>query len=200
MKKIAILTAVFLTVSSTLFAASSFGNSSRNAGPDFDIKKVDVSFVQTPEYQVVPPVRLSKPQKWMQVEVTFDAKPEVTDELTFTYYILFAKRLFVGKISHVSIQKGQGLHSVAYIAPRTIAQILNGKQLNASELENVSVTITMPSMAAVLSTKSWKTSKGEWWSNLKQEEGFVLNRSQTPFAPLAWDYYEALKPASSTAK
>ena len=200
MKKFLFLTVALLAVGTSLSAAG-FGKSNgsgNSSGPDFDIKKVDVAFVSTPEYQVVPAAKQSRAQKWMVVEVSFDAKPDVTDELTFNYYIIFAKRLFVGHVSHVSIQKVRELHSVAYIAPKTIAQILGGKQVNASDLENVSVTITLPSISAAVATKSWKPSKGEWWSTMKQEEGFVLNKSQTPFAPLAWDYYEALKPAAAS--
>ena len=175
----------------TALAASAF------AAGDFEIKKVSVEFVNTPQYSVNPAAKQSPPQKWMQVEVAFDAKPDFTDELAFNYYILFAKRLFVGHVNHVSIQKGRDLHSVAYISPKAIAQIMGGKLPNGSDLENVAVTITKPGVAAPLSMKGFKPSTGEWWANMKAEEGFVINKSETPFAPLAWDYYEALKPATS---
>jgi hypothetical protein len=39
---------------------------------------------------------------------------------------------------------------------------------------------------------SWK-GKGQWWSTMQQVNGYVLNKNETPFAPLAWDYYEAIK-------
>ena len=187
MKKLTLSTLALFAAASTLLAAS----------PEYDVKKVDVSFVSTPEYQVNPPAKQVRSQKWMVIDVTFDAKPEFTDELGLNYYVLFAKRLFVGHISHVSIQKGRELHSVAYISPKSIAQILGGKQPNGSDLENVSVTITKPGISETVSAKSWKPAVGEWWGRMKQEEGFVLNKLQTPFAPLSWDYYEALKPAAS---
>ena len=161
------------------------------------MKKVDVAFVSTPEYQVNPPAKQVRSQKWMVIDVTFDAKPDFTDELNLSYYVLFAKRLFVGHITHVSIQKGRELHSVAYISPKSIAQILEGHQPTAADLENVSVTIGKPGISEIISAKSWKPATGEWWAKLKQEEGFVLNKLQTPFAPLSWDYYEALKPAAA---
>jgi len=186
MKKLMLLAVAAVAMAPRLFASG-----------DFEIKKVDVAFVSTPEYQVNPPAKASRAQKWMQIEVTFDAKPEFTDELTFNYYVLFAKRLFVGRVNHVSIQKGRDLHSVAYVSPKAMAQILEGKQLTGTDLENVSVTISKPGVSQPLSDKSWKPSNGPWWSSMKQEEGFVLNKSETPFAPLSWDYYEALKPAQT---
>ncbi|MEI6350866.1 MAG: Amuc_1102 family pilus-like protein [Verrucomicrobiota bacterium] len=181
----------YFALSLAAFSASAF------AAGDFEIKAVSVAFVPTPQYSVAPAQKLVPPQKWMQVEVAFDAVPEFTDELTFNYYILFAERLFVGHVSHVSIQKGRDLHSVAFISPKAIAQIMKGKTVSNSDLKNVSVTITKPGVSAPLSMKSAKASIGEWWAQMKAEEGFVVNKSETPFAPLAWDYYEALKPATS---
>jgi len=187
MKKVALFALTMLAAAAPVFSAPA----------EYDIKKVDVSFVSTPEYTVNPPAKQVRAEKWMAVEVTFEAKPDFTDELAFNYYILFAKRLFVGQVHHVSIQKGRDLHSVAYISPRGIAQILNGRTPTASDLENVSVTITKPGISAPIAAKSYKPSQGEWWGVMKQEQGFVVNKSETPFAPLAWDYYEALKPAAS---
>ena len=185
MKKLALFALTLLVAAAPVFSA------------DYDVKKVDVAFVDTPAYTVNPPAKQVRSQKWMAIEVSFDAKPDFTDELTFNYYVLFAKRLFVGQVHHVSIQKGRDLHSVAYISPKAIAQILGGRVPTTSDLENVSVTVTKPGISAPISVGSFKPARGEWWGTLKQEPGFVVNKSETPFAPLSWDYYEALKPASS---
>src|SRR5690242_3215967 len=131
MKKLTLSACALLALVAPLFAA----------GPDFEIKKVDVQFVSSPEYTVSPPAKLVRSQKWMSVEVSFDAAPEFTDELTINYYILFAKQLYVGHVSHVSIQKGRDLHSVAFMTPKAIARALNGKAPTATDLENVAVTI-----------------------------------------------------------
>lgn len=187
MKKLTLFAFTLLALAAPVFAAT----------PDFDIKKVDVSFVATPEYTVTPQARLVRAEKWMVTEVTFDAKPDFTSDLVVNYYIYFAQRLFVGRVQHVSIMKGRDLHSVAYMSPKSLAVILNGKQLAPSDVVNVSVTITKPGIAAPISVKSWKPANGEWWASMKQEEGYVVNKSETPFAPLSWDYYEALKPAAS---
>lgn len=188
--------AAWTLVLMTAFAAPAF---SQKAGkPDFAIRDVQVSFEPSPSYSVnTPNKQATNPGKWMIVEVTFDAKPDFTDELAFNYYILFANHLLVGHVNHISIEKGRGLHSVAYVSPKGIAKLLQGHQFTASDLANVSVTITQPGIAAPIAMGSYKPSRGEWWATMKQEEGFVVNKSETPFAPLFWDYYEALKPASA---
>ncbi len=184
MKKFTLFALALLAVAIPAFAAA-----------DFEIKKVEVNLVTTPEYQVNPPAKQVRSKKWIAIDVTFDAKPELTDEIQINYYVYFNKRLFYGQVNHVAIMKGRDLHSVAYISPSAIAQILQGRQLNLSDVENIAVTITAPGIGAAISEKTLKPGTGKWWEALKREEGFVLNKSQTPFAPLSWDYYEALKPA-----
>ena len=37
----------------------------------------------------------------------------------------------------------------------------------------------------------------QWFSALPALTGFVLNKNETPFAPLFWDHYEQIKPAGA---
>ena len=91
-----------------------------------------------------------------------------------------------------------GLHSVMYISPKTLMRVMQKKQINIAALPitQVTVTITKPGVAAVLAMGNLKgAGRAEWWTTMKQEEGFLINKSETPFAPLNWDYYETVKPA-----
>ncbi len=50
------------------------------------------------------------------------------------------------------------------------------------------------SKGQVLVTRSFKArGDQQWWQNLQQVTGKVLNKNQTPFAPLIWDRYEQIK-------
>ena len=187
MKKFTLSAFTLLAMAAPVFAA----------GSDVEIKNVSVQFIQSPEYAVNPPIHQARSEKWMEVEVTFEAKPDFTPELAFNYYIFFAKHLIVGHVNHVNIPKGRELRSVAYVSPNAIGMLTNGRQFTGADLENVSVTVTSPGVAAPMSMKSFKPSTGEWWAALKQEEGFVVNKSETPFAPLFWDRYVPLKPTTS---
>ncbi|MEI8235265.1 MAG: Amuc_1102 family pilus-like protein [Verrucomicrobiota bacterium] len=173
-------------------------------GGDFVIKKVDVDYPPSPDFGNQPGIRWT-PQKWGRMDVTFDAVPDFTEELTFNYYVLYddhasPSRLFVGRVNHVNIAKGAGLHSVMYISPKTIQRLTQRKPVNFTSLPltQVTVTITKPGVAAPLAVGNFKAGgHGEWWTTMKQEEGFLVNKSETPFAPVCWDYYEAVKPASA---
>ena len=69
--------------------------------------------------------------------------------------------------------------------------------LTAGLITQVSVTITQPGVSAPLAVGHMKAgAQGEWWATLKQEEGFLINKNETPFAPTGWDYYEDIKPAN----
>jgi len=188
MKKITLLLCALLFVGLSV---------SGMAADDYTIKKIDVSFADTPAYNVNPPAKQARAKKWLQMEITFESKVDFTEELAFNYYVYFADRLFVGKVECVNIVKGRDLHVVAYMSPNALASILRGKVITASDLVNVSVTMNKPGVSAALSTINWKPARGAWWESLKQEPGYIVNKSETPFAPLAWDYYESLKPASA---
>jgi len=192
MKKFTLLALTLLICALPCFAAP---------GAEFTIKKVDVdNSLTSPDYQLAngTPGPKWSAQKWVKMEVNFEAVPDFTDELTFTYYVLFADRLLVGHVNHVNIANGHDLHSVMYISPKAIQRIVQKKQgqINMANLpiSMVTVTISKPGVVAPLAVGNSKAgARADWWTQMKQEEGFLVNKSETPFAPLYWDYYEAIK-------
>jgi hypothetical protein len=182
----------------SLLAFAVSGLSARAQMADFVIKKVDVDFVPTPEYQVNPnPIRNMGPQKkWAKIDVTFEAIPDYTEEVVINYYALLFDHLLVGRVNHVNVSRGRDLHSVMFISPQALEKITRGnKGLNKTSFTNIAVTVgTAPN----LSVANFKPgARGEWWTTMKAEDGFLLNKSETPFAPLGWDFYEASKPAAA---
>ena len=161
----------------------------------FQIEKIIPSVTDTPKYSfsLAKDKRTPRAMKWLEVEVEFSAQPEFTDELTFKYYILFAGQLLVGEVTHVNIPAGRALYSVMYIAPRTIDRLLGGKTFSSGAIENVAV--QMLSKGQLLAQESWKPAGNpNWFLNMPQVPGMVINKNETPFAPLYWDRYEAIKP------
>ena len=88
------------------------------------------------------------------------------------------------------------MHSSVYVSPRTLERFFDGKIPANAELALVDVGVTITKQGQQVASTSWKSKSGEWWRDRKfqQVPGFVLNKSETPFAPLAWDYFEAIKP------
>jgi hypothetical protein len=163
-------------------------------GAEQVIKKVAPAVVPTPDIQFQGTAhRTGRAEQWLEVEVNFESAPEWTDELTFKYYILLAGKCLTGEVTHVNIPKGRDLNSVMYIAPRTLQRLLDNKALTPNVIENVGVQIL--NKGAVVATESFKRMPNpQWWQSMPQVSGMVINKLDTPFAPLYWDRYEAIKP------
>ncbi len=155
---------------------------------DVKITKVSPSAPKTPDFQFSGTPKRSKLGQWLEVEVEFETKPEDIDELTFKYTILIEKKLLDGEVTHVNIPKGREHFSVMYVAPRTLERLTDGKALTASSIENVWVEVSK--QGQVLHKESFKPGNPP---NLPHLTGMVLNKVETPFAPLYFDRYEAVK-------
>lgn len=174
----------------TAFAAS--GVAQIPVGPGaVKLGKVLPSVVKTPEFSISSgPVKRSKPGDWLEIEVEFESVPEEIDELTFKFVILVEKKLLDGEVTHVDIPKGRDHFSVVYVSPRALERLTGGKPLTASSIENAWVEISR--QGQILAKASYRPGA---IPNLPHIAGKVLNKSETPFAPLFFDRYEAIKRA-----
>jgi hypothetical protein len=175
---------------------------------EFKIGKIVPDMVTTPDYNFSfgpKGKKVSKNKDFLEVEVSFDwqprqKKPEFLDEITVNYFILLNNKsrenpqgtLLTGSVTHVAIPQAKGLNSVMYVSPRTLERFFEGKIPNSASSAVVDVGVTITQQGQLVAEGSWK-GKGQWWSTLQQVTGYVLNKNETPFAPLAWDYYEAIK-------
>ncbi len=173
---------------------------------EFQITKIEPSLPLTPAVNFNGTLKPGTPKKWLEVEVTFAWKPRTiaekyADELTFNYYVLLANRstafpqgtLLSGQVVHTTVPAGQSdLKSVMYVSPRTLERYFDGKIPSSAASAVVDIGVTISRQGQVVAMKSFK-GNGEWWPQFQQTPGFLLNKSETPFAPLYWDYYEAIK-------
>jgi len=161
-----------------------------NVGPgSVKVGKVSPSVVKTPEFQVVGGVnKRSKNQSWLEMEVEYGTNLEEIDELTFKFTAQVEGKLLDGEATYVNIPKDREHYAVMYIAPRTLEKLTGGKPLTGASIQNVWVQVLHSGQ--VLGENSFKPEKQP---NLQHLSGVVLNKDQTPFAPLYYDRYEALK-------
>jgi hypothetical protein len=61
-------------------------------------------------------------------------------------------------------------------------------------VQNIAVQIAQ--QGAVKDELSLTRAPPRWYASLPQLAGFLLNKNETPFAPLYWDRYEQIKPAT----
>lgn len=169
----------------------------QNRASDLQITKISRNLIATPEfnYSGAGTFHANTHDRWLEVEVEFSAAPEFTDEATFKYFILINGQLLIGEVTHVNILGGKELRSVMYVPPRALAHLMGTRPLTANAIENVAVQVLQ--QGAVKDEQSLARARPQWFSALPQLTGFVLNKNETPFAPLYWDRYAQIKPAGA---
>jgi hypothetical protein len=160
---------------------------------EFQITKISKDFITTPQFSFAgssqhPP---SEPNRWLEVEVEFAAGPEITQELTLKYFILFNGTLLTGEVTHTNVLAGREHRSVMYIAPRTLGRFAGNRAMTPNSVQNIAVQIVQ--QGTVKDESSLGRTAAQWYSALPAVSGFVLNKNETPFAPLYWDRYEQIK-------
>lgn len=153
--------------------------------------------VRTPEYSTSVSRGRAAARTWAEMLVQFDSDPEWIDEISFQYYVLIHDRktkefMFLkGLVTHSNVARGRGHLSSMYVKPFVLERygdvvavaveaVING------ETVGVATEGRLPQGQA-LPADWWKTTK------LIPKDGYLLNRSQTPFAFVNYDDYESVK-------
>ena len=168
----------------------------QGSGTDFQITKITKNLISTPQfnYTGAEQYQANLRDRWLEVEVEFAAAPEFTDELMFRYFILFNGKLLTGEVTHTNIPAGRTNRSVMYVSPRTLVRFSDNRPLTATSFQNIAVQIVQ--QGAVKDEFSLVRAPAQWFATMPQVSGFVLNKNETPFAPLYWDRYEQIKAPS----
>ncbi len=163
----------------------------------FAINAITISTPKTPEYNTQAGDATLKKYTlgtWIEMEVDF-ASGAPAAEITLHYSVLIGGRMLVGDQTLVDIPAGRNLFSVAFVAPKTIATLLRGQPLTPNAVQNIDVQILRPGVSQPLANKMLKDGPA-FYTTMQQVPGFVLNKSQTPYAPLWYDRYETVKDAA----
>lgn len=161
---------------------------------EFQLTKITKNLVSTPQFAYTGAQQYPTNQRdrWLEVEVEFTAAPEFTDEITFKYFILLNGRLLTGEVTHINVAAGRESRSVMYLSPRTLARFMGNRAITPNAVENIAVQIVQ--QGEIKSELSLARGPAQWYAAMPQVSGFVLNKNETPFAPLYWDRYEQIKP------
>lgn len=175
-----------------------------------DIKDVIIQVQKTPDI-AAKNVKEKRwvPKDWIEVEIPFVAIApkaargdfKVFESLVFKYFVLFEnpdpkkRKTLTTEVTHMNVPVGENVASVAYISPSSILA-LTGKpraEANAVTFWGVEVTYNGNTVGFLSSKGKTPSDAGaEWWKSDKappQAPGMLLNKSQTPFAPLWGDYH-----------
>ena len=178
---------------------------------EFLITKIDPSMPLTPAISFNGTQKpTAAPKKWLEVEVTFTWKPRLAtdkyaDDVVVNYYVLLNNKssafpqgtLLNGQVMHATIPANQtDLRSVMYLSPRTLERFFDGRIPASKEMAIVDIGVTITRQGLIVAEKILKGT-GEWWTGLQQTSGYLMNKNDTPFAPLNWEYYETIKKPSA---
>ena len=190
-KPIAVVCFLFL-----LGGAGSSVYGQARAASEFQITKISKNLITAPQYSYTGAQQYQANQRdrWLEVEVEFAAAPEFTEELTLKYFILVNGKLLTGEVTHVSIPAGRENRSVMYVSPRALARVMGNRALTPNAVQNIAVQIVQ--QGTVKSELSQDRAQPGWFTSMSAVAGSVLNKNETPFAPLYWDRYEQIKSPS----
>ncbi len=204
----------FRVLALIMMLAAAIGTVGAQISPEFKINEIKPSIVLTPNVSFsLGSQKPARSKGWLEVEVSFNWNPRLTtekfaDDLVVNFYVLLANRnqtapngtLLVGQETLTSIPSPQiasndgksDLKTVMYASPRTLERFFDGKIPSSSAAAIIDIGVTISRQGQLLAEKSLKGS-GAWWPQYQQTPGYLLNKSETPFAALNWDYYEAVK-------
>jgi len=155
------------------------------------VRKVEMTRVKTPDYSSSNNEATTTPGDWARVLVRFDTDADWTDQLEMRFYIVVknqktaAYTMFTGTYIYSDIPKGRSHQVAVFLRPRTIERYGMPEQAG----------VEIYSKGEVISAGSVPENNKPWWrtANVRSVEGYVLDRSQTPFANIAADNYELPK-------
>jgi hypothetical protein len=187
MKRTILISAIILSAIVTTVKAQP------RTAADFQLLKINTNFISSPQftYSGAGQFQADQRERWLEVEATFAAAPEFTDELTLKYFILFNGRLLTGEVTHVNIPAGRDNRSVMYVTPKTLQRLMLGRTVTNNAVQNTAVQLMQ--QGALKDELSAQRAAPQWYATLPQVVGLVLNKNETPFMPLYWDRYCQIK-------
>lgn len=170
------------------------GVSGQSAAGAFQVTKITKNLITSPQftYSGAEQYVANQRDRWLEVEVEFTSTAEFTDELTLRYFILVNGSVLTGEVTHANVAGGRERRSVMYVPPQAIARIMGNRPMVANSVQNIAVQIVQ--QGAVKDEQSMARSAPQWYKGIPSLAGVVLNKNETPFAPLYWDRYEQIKP------
>ena len=149
--------------------------------------------VKTPEFKNDANEPQAQAKNWARISVQYETDAEWTDDLEFRYMVLVkhpktsAYIMFPATVTYMDIPKGKRHTSTVFLRPTTLERYGNvewaGVKIYIKGKDTPVAVAQMP-----------KNDLRPWTATVTTKGGVLLNRAQTPFAQVAIDNYETIKP------
>jgi hypothetical protein len=129
--------------------------------------------------------------RWLEVETEFRAAGESSEEVSLNYLILINGTLLTGEVTHSAIRAGRENRSVMYVPPLILSRLTGDRTMTIGGVQNICVQIVQH--GSIKDELSLGKAQPQWYATLPRVAGLLLNKNETPFAPLYWDRYLPIK-------
>lgn len=207
---------LFALASATLLGAMTAQAQDPNSDVRVKVKKLELAQQMTPDYapRGVTEKRW-RPKQWLEIDTEIDVdilskelggREGVYPSLEFKYFIGFNEKnqegkniVLTGTLTFENIPASKGgsySHALAYITPATLKGVLKKDQVGKADVQAVGLEIHA---GGKMLTGAFYSDKGQpWWVDRATsqpndkvfafQDGGVIPKSKTPFAPLWADY------------
>lgn len=170
---------------------------SSSAGKDaVTLKKLEAigpnAKVKTPDFKSDVAETVYQFRDWARISIPYETEPEWIDELEFRYMVLVkhpkteALTIFTTTVTYIDVAKGKRHVSTVFLRPGTLDRY--------GAVEWAGVKVYIKGKDAPVAMTQFPDDQRPWTAAIPAREGVLLNRAQTPFALVAIDNYETIKP------
>ncbi len=169
--------------------------------PRIEIKEISVTNITSPDYTFTKSEDFrSRGGEWLLIEVELENKEELVSEIAVRFHVVTEKmanrsegpQYFTGEVTYINLFKNRSLFGSMYLPPNSLKFVNEGREVKANDVAEVGVEILY--QGAIIAQANMKdNNRGPWWQSMQPLQGHMLNKNQTPFAPLYWDRYEQIK-------
>jgi hypothetical protein len=158
--------------------------------------------VRTPEYSVSGSRSARKPREWAVFDVIYDTRPEWIGEIACSYTVLAEGRNEEGKRAYSLYQTtvryadvGRGEHTACVVLPPQAVERFGEPIAFYVEFSVEGKVVASDSVVGIsnLPADWWKNERVVGSSSVARRDGYLVDRSKTPFALINPDEYEAVK-------
>ena len=148
--------------------------------------------VKTPEFKNDANEPQAQARDWARIAVQYETDAEWTDELEFRYMVLVKNpktsvfTMFPATVTYIDIAKGKRHASTVFLRPATLERY--------GAVEWAGVKIYLKGKDTPVAMAQVPDDQRPWTVSCPTMPGVLLNRDQTPFALVAIDNYETIKP------
>ena len=182
--------------------------------PKLNADKPTFEDLQSPQFSTPGKQKNFKPKDWLEVEAKINiaggaaSKGKVCERLLVKWYIAVKNPerasyflLLTKDIEYMNIPYDEDLRVSVYLSPISIKRLTGTDRPGKNSVEAVGYEVLVNGVKVAEETSSGRFKVG-WWNNpgekvSKNDTVPLLNKNETPFRAMWWDYYaEVSEPRS----